>query len=111
MNHPVENQLRAFNTRDLDAFMAAYADDARFENGAGEEILAGADEMRAFYGTLFENSPNLHCDVVNRMTVGEWIIDEEEIRGVHAERFPEEIHAAVAYRVEDGVITFVRMFM
>lgn len=63
MHDPVEHQLRAFNRRDLDAFMESYAGDTRIEDGSGEE------------------------------------------------GFPEEAHAAVAYRIADGEIDFVRMFM
>lgn len=36
---------------------------------------------------------------------------EEIIEDLHAEGFPEEAHAAVAYRVTDGEITLVRMFI
>lgn len=74
-------------------------------------MMRGEDQLRAFYGEVFSNSPDLHCDVVNRISVGDWVIDEEKIEGLHAEGFPEEAHAAAAYRVTDGEITLVRMFM
>ena len=111
MTDPVQHQLQAFNRRDLDAFMEAYTADVRIEDGKGGKILSGTEEMRAFYGALFSNSPNLHCDVVNRISVGNWVIDEEKGHGVHAEGFPEEVHLSVAYEVSDGKIRFVRMFL
>lgn len=111
MDDPVQQQLQAYNDRDLDRFMDAYAPDARFEDAHGGPILTGADEMREFFGAMFANSPTLHCDVVNRIAVGDWVIDEERIAGAHAEGFPEEMHAAVAYRVEGGKITFARILM
>lgn len=110
MTDPVQHQLDAFNSRDLDSFMEAYAPDVRVEDGRGEELMSGAEEMRAFYGSMFENSPDLHCDVVNRTSVGNWVIDEEKLRGLNAEGFPEEAHAVAAYEVSDGKIMFVRMF-
>lgn len=111
MGDPVEQQLEAFNARDLDAFLEAYAAETRIEDGRGEAILSGRPEMRAFYGDLFENSPELHCEVVNKVAVGNWVLHEEQLQGLQAEGFPEEAHAAVAYQVEEGRITFVRMFM
>lgn len=111
MNDPVDHQLRAYNNGDLEAFLEAYSDDATVENGEGEEMMSGIEEMRAFYANLFESSPNLHCNVVNRISVGQWVIDEEEVRGAQMEGFPEEIHATVAYQVSGGEITFVRMFI
>ncbi|WP_445666606.1 nuclear transport factor 2 family protein [Fodinibius sp. AD559] len=110
MEDPVQHQLEAFNNRDIDAFMEAFADDATVENGGGEEMMSGSEQIRAFYRNVFENSPNLHCDIVNRTTVGDWVIDEEQLQGLKAEGFPEEAHAMVAYAVEDGHITFARMY-
>lgn len=111
MNDPVEHQLQAFNARNLDAFLEAYAPNVRIEDGEGDAMMSGIDELRAFYGEVFRNSPDLHCDVVNRISVGDWVIDEEEIEGLQAEGFPEEAHAAVEYRVSDDQITLVRMLM
>lgn len=109
MIDPVQHQLEAFNSRDLDEFMEAYAPGIRIEDGGGEEMMNGAEELRGFYGNLFDNCPDLHCEVVNRISVGDWVIDEEKVEGVHAEGFPEEAHAVVAYKVTGGEITLVRM--
>lgn len=109
MTDPVQQQLEAFNERNLEDFLEAYASDTLIEDGSGEEIMRGKDQVRAFYSEVFNNSPDLHCDVVNRISVGDWVIDEEKIEGLHAEGFPEEAHAAVAYQVTDGEITLVRM--
>lgn len=110
MENPVQYQLEAFNNRDIDAFMEAYAPEITVEDGSGEEMMRGSDEIRAFYTNLFNNSPELYCEVVNRTSVGDWVIDEEKLQGLNAEGFPEEAHAVVAYTVSNGQITFVRMF-
>lgn len=111
MTDPVERQVQAYNARDLQGFLEPYAADTRIEDGSGEEIMSGVKQMRQFYGDLFANSPDLHCDVLHRISLGDWVIDEEKVEGARAEGFPEEIHVAVAYRVSNGQITFVRMFM
>lgn len=110
MKDPVQHQLTAFNNRDIDAFLKAFASDVKVESGDGEEMMDGLDEFRAFYENLFNNSPDLHCRIINRTTVGNWVIDEEKLKGLNAEGFPEEAHAVVAYSIKNGQITFVRMF-
>lgn len=110
MEDPIQHQLEAFNNRYIDDFMEAYAAEITVENGSGKEIMSGSDEFRSFYTDLFNNSPKLHCEVVNRTSVGEWVFDEEKIQGLNAEGFPEEVHAVVAYLVDDGQITFARMY-
>jgi hypothetical protein len=52
MTNPVQHQVDAYNDRDLDAFMEAYAPDVRVENGKGETMMEGVEELRAFYDTL-----------------------------------------------------------
>ncbi|PKD45161.1 nuclear transport factor 2 family protein [Rhodohalobacter barkolensis] len=110
MDYPVQQQFEAFNNRDIDAFMESYAPKITVENGSGEEMMSGSEEIRTFYSSVFKNSPNLHCEIVNRTSVGDWVFDEEKIQGLNAEGFPEEAHAVVAYLVDDGQITFVRMY-
>lgn len=110
MTNPVQHQLDAFNSRDIEAFIDAYAPDTQVEDGAGNELMNGTEEMRAFSGSVFENSPNLHCELVRRTTVGNWMYDEERIEGLNAEGFPKEAHAMVAYEVQGSQITRVRMY-
>ena len=107
----VQEQLDGFNGRDVDRFLAAYAPDAIIEDGAGRVLMHGHDAIRAMYGQLFAQSPVLHCDVVSRIQVGDWVIDEEQTTGFNFAGFPAEIHAAVVYRLADGKIAQVRMLM
>ena len=67
---PVQEQLEAYNARDLDRFLACYADDTVIEDGAGNRVAAGMEEMRALCGPLFLNSPDLHADVPQRIGTG-----------------------------------------
>lgn len=107
---PVEEQLAAYNARDLDHFLACYAPDVVIEDPLGKHLMEGHEAMRTAYGRLFTNSPNLHCDVVNRIRVGSFAIDEERVTGWIVPGMPDEVHAAVIYLVKDGLITHVRMF-
>lgn len=103
---PVDAQLRAYNARDAEAFLACYHADCIVDDAAGNRLLTGHTEMRARYEAMFAASPNLHCDIVHRTRIGEYVMDEEAITG----RVPDLPRALVIYRVENGLITHVRFF-
>jgi len=105
---PVQGQLDAFNERNLERFLSYYAPDTRIEDGSGNLIVQGHAGIRAFYGPVFTNSPNLRAEVVNRIRVGRYVVDEERGSGLVAEGLPSEIHGAIVYRVDGDVITHVR---
>ena len=107
----VRVQLDAFNNRDLEGFLAAYAPDVVIENGAGAVMMEGHDGIRAMYGPLFAQSPDLHAAVVNRIAVGDYVIDEERVTGFNFPGLPTELHAAVIYHLVDGRIARVRSLM
>jgi hypothetical protein len=104
-------QLDAYNTRDLERFLACYAAEVVIEDGAGKVLMRGGEAVRGFYGQLFVQSPALHCDIRQRIRVGSFVIDEEAITGVNLAGFPTEIHAAVVYRLEGRLIAHVRLLM
>ena len=104
-------QLDAYNAGDLEAFLACYAEDTQIEDGEGNVIMADRNAMRALYQTLFDQSPELHCDLRSRITTGRFVVDEEYVTGANLEGFPSEAHAIVIYRIEDGLIRHVRMLM
>ena len=107
----VQRQLDAYNARDLDRFLAAYAPDATIEDGAGNVLMRGHDGMRAMYSPLFAGSPDLRAEVVNRIAVGEYVIDEERTTGFNFPGYPTELHAAVVYRLVGDQIAQVRLLM
>lgn len=102
----VQRQLNAYNARDIDAFLATYAEDIELYNFPGELIAKGKDQMRTNYQRMFENTPNLFCELKNRMVLGNKVIDQEYVR------FNESYLEAIAiYEVVNGKIgkvTFVR---
>lgn len=55
---PVEQQVQAYNARDLDEFLAPYSTDIHIEDGRGNSLMTGIEAMRAFYGKLFSRSPD-----------------------------------------------------
>jgi len=104
---PVEEQLDAYNTRDLERFIAAYSPAVVIEDGADNLLMKGHDQMRERYGDLFSASPELHCRIVGRMKIGKYAVDEEEVTGFGGS--PTPVHAVAIYRVEGDKIVHVRM--
>jgi len=102
----VEEQLLAYNARDLERFIAAYATSIVIEDGENNALMRGHEQMRERYGPMFEQNPELHCRIVNRMKIGKYVVDEEEITGRGSST---PIHAVVIYRVEENKIVHVRI--
>ena len=107
---PVEAQLAAYNARDVDAFLVCYTTECVIEDGAGARLMQGHNEMRSRYRTLFDGSPNLHCTVVHRTRIGEYVIDEESITGRLPDVQPQLRRAVVIYHIDQasGLIDHVR---
>jgi uncharacterized protein (TIGR02246 family) len=91
----IDRQIDAYNARDIDGFLAAYAPDAVIEDGRGNVLMRGVDEIRAEYEPFFRDFPSLHGRVLRRMAAGAWTVDEELITGWQ----PEPVAALVAYHV------------
>lgn len=108
---PVQEQLAAFNERDVERFVAAYAPGIVIEDGAGQPLLQGHDGLRGLYGQLFAQSPELHAEAMTRIGVGPYVIEEERTTGFNFAGFPTELHTAVIYRLSEGKIAHVRILM
>lgn len=75
----VNQQLKAANENNIDAFISNYANDVKlfdFPNQLREE---GASTVKKNYGEFFKQNPDLRVKVLNRIVIGNVVIDEEEI--------------------------------
>jgi hypothetical protein len=100
----VDRVLVALNAHDVDAFVACYADDATIENGHDEIFVRGRDELRARYGPMFEQLPDVRVEALTRTNVGEFVVQAEVVTG----RGEPEGHVAV-YLVRDDLIARERL--
>lgn len=99
----VQAQVDAFNRRDVEGFMAAYAPGAIHWEYPADTVFAGAARIRAHYTELFSDPDvtNLHADVRSRIVKDRFVIDEEHITGLPAD----DPHISVIiYEVRDGLI-------
>ena len=97
-----QRQLDAYNGRDLEAFLACYAEDCVVRSHpAGTEMMHGREGMRERYGRLFEEHPELHCTLLARVEHEVFAIDHEHVEGLKP---GEVVYAVAMYEVRDGLI-------
>lgn len=101
----VERQLAAYNAHDLAAFISCYAEAVSiYRLPALEATLTGRHALSEFYRTQRFNLPGLHANIVTRITLGNKVIDHEEIHGLK----PNEVVEVVAvYEIRDALIQAV----
>ena len=106
---PVQGQLESANQRDIERMVSNFAPDVRVEDGAGNLVTEGHEGLRALYGPMLANSPVFQAEVLTRIRVGNYVIDEERVTGIVAEEFPSELHAVTIFQVEGNLITHMRI--
>jgi hypothetical protein len=99
-----QEQLDAYNSRDIDRFLEPYAEDVQVYAFPSQFLYEGKSRMRERYASFFERTPDLHCQVVNRMILGNTVIDQEEVTLRKGEP---AMHAIAIYKIKDGKIAEV----
>lgn len=102
----VQEQLEAYNDRDIEAFSDTYADDIELFQFPKTLQSKGKPKLVQQYGAFFENTPDLHCEVKNRIVIGNKVIDEESVT-INGEVFK----AIAIYEVDNGeiqTVTFIQ---
>ena len=104
MIDPVAEHVRAYNERDLDRFLACFSADCVIEDARGTVLARGQEDLRMHFGRVFDESPDLHCEIVHRARVGDYVVDEERITG----RVGGDQHGVVVSHIGGGVIDHQR---
>lgn len=102
----VQQQLDAYNIRDIDAFAETYSKGIQLYQYPNKLTDEGHDALRKGYTGFFERTPDLNCEIKNRITIGNKVIDEEYLT-VNGNNFG----AVAIYEVENDKIskvTFIR---
>ena len=94
-----EQQLAAYNAHNLQAFVRPYADDVEIYDLSTNKLkIKGKEAMRKHYSFL-ANAEILHCNLLNRIVDGNFVIDQEEIFIKNAKRY-----GVAIYEVKEGKI-------
>jgi hypothetical protein len=70
-------QLDAYNAQDVNAHCVHFAEDVVVANLNGDTLRAGAYDYRAFHVKLFTDFPGNRATLLNRIVVGDKVIDHE----------------------------------
>lgn len=95
----IQKQVQSFNNRNLDAFVSCFADDVLVQRFPNERMYKGRNKMRENYARFFENVKSSSVEVVNRIVVGNTVIDEEvtKVDG-------REGHQVAIYKIQNGLV-------
>nr|WP_297785732.1 nuclear transport factor 2 family protein [uncultured Allomuricauda sp.] len=102
----VQAQLEAYNKRDIEAFSETYSEDIQLYQFPKTLNSQGKSKLVQQYGAFFENTPDLHCEVKNRIVIGNKVIDEESVT-INGTNY----RAIAIYEIEQGLIdkvTFIQ---
>lgn len=100
----VQQQLNAYNERNIDAFLEPYADNVELYTFPDKLLGIGKEVMRKQYGEMFSQLPNLHCEIKKRIVNGNTVIDHESVSGIGQ---PKNLEAVAIYKIENNKIAKV----
>lgn len=97
----IDAQLAYYNAHDLEGFSSMYHPDIEaYFFGSEEVVFSGIEELKARYGSRFENK-DLSAFIKQRMVLGQKVIDFELVSGLEPGVVKEVI---VTYWVEEDKI-------
>lgn len=79
----VDEHVRCENRHDLDAVMATFGMEARYDDEPWEDHRTGRGAVRSYYGELLRALPDLAIEVRHRHVASESVVLEVVIRGTH----------------------------
>ena len=98
----VQKQLEAYNAHDLNALIDCYADDARLFEHPSILLASGTSQIRERFALRFQE-PNLRARLINRIAMGNFVVDHEQV----TRTFPEgtgTVELIATYEVLDDRI-------
>jgi hypothetical protein len=100
----VQQQLEAYNARDLQGFLELFAEEVEvWRMPANLPSLLGRAALGEFYANERFNRPQLHAELVNRIALGDTVVDHERVSGIRETPF----EVIAVYRVSGGLIQSV----
>ena len=99
----VQNNLDAYNNRDLEKFLSWFSEDIELYTFSEMKLVAkGKTAIEKLYKELFAESPNLHSTILKRIVFDNKVIDHESIVG--RKGVSDVLEIVMIYEVKDGKI-------
>jgi hypothetical protein len=103
-----QEQLDAYNKKDIEAFLKPYSDTLAVYSFPNQLMYKGKDIMRKEYGEMFSQMADLHCNLKNRIVLGNRVIDEES---VIFDKTKPPLRAIAIYTIAQNKIVAVHFIM
>lgn len=100
----VQQQVNAYNAKNIDAFLEPYADDIEIYTFPNTLVSKGKEGMRKTYEKLFKNVPDMHCEIKQRIINLNSVIDKESVSGM---RPGQKVEATAIYEIKNHKISKV----
>jgi len=99
----VQQQLDAYNARDIDALVAIYAADAQMFEDPAKLLASGSAALRERFLARVKE-PNLHAQLLKRMVMGNTVIDHERVTRTFPEG-PGTVELVMIYEIQNQRIS------
>lgn len=98
----------AYNEHNLEKFLSCFSDTIQFfRPPATEPLISGKDQLSKFYAEKRFNLPALRSELLNRMVVGNKVVDHERTFGLSEH----PVEAVLVNEVENDLIQTVWVFV
>lgn len=78
----VQDQVDAYNARDLQRFLSFFAEDATVHAYPDHLVATGKAQIAGRYARRFDASPQLHARILSRMVMPPYVVDHEWVTGL-----------------------------
>ncbi|MEO1260344.1 MAG: nuclear transport factor 2 family protein [Bacteroidota bacterium] len=99
-----DEQLRAYNNRDIEAFLVPYSDSVKVFYNLKDFGYQGKDKMRENYKDWFGSLNDLNCEIINRISSGDTVIDHEKVTFKRTNGQEGKMEAMAIYKINNGKI-------
>jgi hypothetical protein len=99
----VDIQIEAYNSRNIELFCSVFAKDIKIFNHPNVLFIEGIESLKELFSNRFQVSPNVHCEIVNRIVLDNKVIDHEFVTGI----FDDPIELIVMHTINNNKITRV----
>lgn len=105
----VTTQIEVYNKRDLKENMELFSENFQIIQFHDKSVLVdGKDACEKMYKDLFDNSPNLKAEIINRINYGNIIILQEVIYGRYGQK--EGLDQLIMFEIVENKIERIYKF-
>ncbi len=102
----IQKQVEAYNSRDIRTFAACHHPNVElFTFPETKPFATGQERIKEIYSDVFDSSPELNAEILNRMCFGNTVIDHEIVTG---RKGVEKLELIAIYQVLDEQIISAR---